>query len=92
MRNGTASISASPRPAEKKCSNRLDTKYLGQMTQKGAWEKAQLSIVHDKTRYEKIVRAFVTSSYVSGGGADIKPNIEPTCSSSEHRTQVRTDC
>jgi hypothetical protein len=56
--------------------SRHDIAYLEQITRKGAWEEVQFAVAHDEVRYEKLVRAFVSRSYVPNLEADGQPCIQ----------------
>jgi hypothetical protein len=77
MRHDMALASESPGSGRENLSDRVDRKYLEQITRKGAWEEAQFSIVHNEARYEKFVRAFVTRSYAPSDEPDTELDIEP---------------
>jgi hypothetical protein len=77
MKHDMTLASESPGSGRDNSSDRLDRKYLEQITKKKAWEEAQLSIVQDEAGYEKFVRAFVTKSHAPDGEADTELEIEP---------------
>lgn len=49
-------------PVKGEPTNVQDETYLEQLAVKGGWGKTQLSVVHDKDSYARIVRSFITTS------------------------------